>query len=109
MEERKAYFDLVSKNTVLLTEDELIENGAIRYISLGKWDKFLYENELNIKEDIERFTTDTKKVYYTVKSNTGAMSYNTYNTPESAYIAAAVNLYIEGRSKKWKYMMQFNG
>lgn len=97
--EKKAYFDLCRKEAVLLTEDELIENGFNHYTSLGKWDKFLYENEDIIAQNVVCNDSDFANIHYTIKSNTGTMSCNTYNTLGEAFTAAAVNLYIERRGK----------
>lgn len=42
MEERKAYFDLALCKEVVLTDDEVLEQGGFaRFISLGKWNFFM--------------------------------------------------------------------
>lgn len=97
-EVRKVYFSLSSNKTVLLTDTELVEEGMNRFVSLAEWKEFCKRNVNRIYQDID-YLFNTEKPYYTIKSNTGVASYNTYYNFEDAFNAAAVNLYLEERSK----------
>lgn len=97
-EVRKAYFNLSSNKIVLLTDTELVEEGMNRFVSLVEWKEFCKRNVNRIYQDID-YLFNTGKPYYTIKSNIGVASYNTYNNFEDAFNAAAVNLYLEERSK----------
>lgn len=101
MEERKAYFDLVLCKEVGLTDDEILERGGFtRFISLGKWDLFYEKNINTIVNNVQTHYEDEgrmKAPFYTVRTNTGAASFNTYKNPFSALRASAANLYIEKR------------
>ena len=103
MEERKAYFDLVLCKEVGLTDDEILERGGFtRFVSLGKWDLFYNKNIDEIAHDVQthyEYRDGVKMPFYTVRTNTGAASFNTYINPFIALRMSAANLYIEERSK----------
>ncbi len=101
MEERKIYFDLVLCKEVILTDDEVLEQGGFtRFVSLGKWDLFYNKNIDKITHDVQthyEYVNGVKLPFYTVRTNTGTASFNTYKNPFSALRVSAANLYIEKR------------
>ena len=101
MEERKAYFDLVLCKEVVLTDDEVLELGGFaRFVSLGKWSLFYEKNADEIINDVQahyEYKDGVRTPFYTVRTNTGSASFNTYKNIFSALHVSAANLYIEKR------------
>lgn len=99
MEERKVYFDLALCTEVFLTDDEVLERGGFtRFVSLGKWDLFYNKNIDKITHNVQtHYVNGIKLPFYTVRTNTGAADFNTYENPLTALRVSAVNLYIEKR------------
>jgi hypothetical protein len=90
-DERKVYFSLIIHKPVFLTEDEFLEKN-LAYVSLGKWEKFCKDYDSQIREAVIQHDT-----CFTVNTNNGVASYNSYDCYVCAYRAAAVNLYLELR------------
>lgn len=103
MEERKAYFDLVLCKEVILTDEEVLERGGFaRFVSLGKWNLFYEDNIDKITNDIQvhyEYKKGVRTPFYTVRTNTGAASFNTYSTAVQALRISTVNLYLEKRAE----------
>ena len=101
MGNREKYFDLALGTEVAITNEDFINSGGFtRFVPLDKWILFNKEEEVEIKRNVQtHYDYDgIRTIYYTVLTNTGAASYNTYNSLDYARKISAMNLYIDKRA-----------